>query len=1713
MVDSNVKSFIENVNALANASSLATGDIVEDTQTARDEAVRASEKALESELNAKDSENLAHEWSSKGHNNPITGTAGIDAEFSSYHWSVESSINSEAGRLAVINDALVSTTYTWSSQKITDQLADKSNITHRHDGIYEPVINKNSAFNKSFSTPSGVNGSSGVVARADHLHTGDYEPKIQVYGTAFNKDFGTTSGTVMEGDKNFDSDYMPITTINTAYNKNFVVDSVNPLADEVPRGTHGHPASKINYDNSNTGISSSTTQGAITELSGRVSSINVAEATYITALSQTQYTQPIVAQNTPTKVLMPMPLIQGNKNATNNSNAEFKIKYPDNVRPDKLVEGTYTVTVVLSNTENFAINLAVDGVLKGEAVRGSKTLTITQFITGLNISGVNTAPTEATLSFMLTNLDSAADAIIESANAVWHGKPAGSLVVSGSTIDHSDLTGTGAANGVHTISDIQGLQTELDTKAESINPTTDKIAKFDSNGNLVDSSIDETTVTGKMDKIASPTLDNIVVMDTAGNSKKGSLKIGDLALKNGTTTEIFKVASSVNDTDAVNQGQMNGLASTYTLKTTFDTHEAASNPHNTTYADVGAAPLVHTHVENDIAGLADSLASKYDKVPSAVTGNTPIFGAGDVLLDSGYPVINPGKFETVDKAAIKNELQNDAVFSGYGNTERVDNTDRFKETDTPNLILDTVGDSVRLTDGLVDTLGDELVTNGDFSNGTTGWSTGRGAILSVRDEKIYIKNSSLASGYTTQMIPTQAGKTYTCSVQMLTSNDGTPFGITVNSTDTYIGDLYNMYNGTLRKEYETLEFTFTAINTTSYLVLIIHGGYTNSTEQSYDNISVKELPQAELPLAPFAQGSTDELLDDKVNGVTTQTNHAKGDIVVSGNELNENTYTLRVLSDELVLTGDSYKVISNTVGDWSGAAIERLFPFIPEQEYTVSLDVDFSNAGTLTKGFAINATDGLNLNNNSINIFSTFDNSVTHISAVFKATTYTKAIYMQDYTCGNVGEYVVVSNISVTAVDDMHQAITDTAAGDLVTDTSKFQVIDAVTRYDVIAYSKSGYKTYKGIGSYDESMSADDIATAQGWSKLDNGLYSDGVDEISSLRVVQRLNAGAYHPAFNNHGCSLSHDPSSTGIQTWYRSNITSTFEACTERAIADSSVVGYVPNTGMIGFVDNPSYTRRPDVKFYDKIYNEGVGGIVGVGTYTTDDINLDIESTKLLGDSGLERGVECYGSPHGQINGDLNPSTTMSLDWGVGIPLSNGDIIYSENPDGSYGYGVVQVGMSVYQKSPAGPVTITQNNTVVASGITEISNPNGSLIGRKLNGTILVVGKTNYKLTQNSSLSVDVIGDPSQYLSTDATYTVPTTVSITDMPVGTLVWDESTGKMYKSLLATNDIDANGVPVPAFTDTASWGLVQKGYPQDWLNRLASGKSLPFNPLLVGENGEDYLDGRQTYKIISKGVQELDSQFMDISSFVWASTTKPFDPITNTYSSLSDALTRIWLCNTISRNKPLYKSTPLPIEQVSHKAIVSNSHSIYKSAMVTNVITDKVSVGNGSNGLESKVLENAELGAYDDGYDGIINDDGDLFSGRIAYLPSRNNEVWCYTVTELVNWTAAMSSIVEPSWELIGHIGVFTTPQHNTIVLDAEVSPASKYFTMICIDTTNNEKCLAVSGEEMVSNAGAYDGTTNTFQQLTNGTIIDLNGVTVKTTVAMKRLGVFKGDR
>ena len=123
---------------------------------------------------------------------------------------------------------------------------------HPSDTSREPVISKNTAFNKDFETTSGniqMNGTANVgiletTPRADHVHPVDTSREAAfAKNTAFNQDFETTSGNIkMNGTVNVgalstiaradhihpvDTSREPIISKNTAFNQNFETTSGN----------------------------------------------------------------------------------------------------------------------------------------------------------------------------------------------------------------------------------------------------------------------------------------------------------------------------------------------------------------------------------------------------------------------------------------------------------------------------------------------------------------------------------------------------------------------------------------------------------------------------------------------------------------------------------------------------------------------------------------------------------------------------------------------------------------------------------------------------------------------------------------------------------------------------------------------------------------------------------------------------------------------------------------------------------------------------------------------------------------------------------------------------------------------------------------------------------------------------------------------------------------------------------------------------------------------------------------------------------------------------------------------------------------------------------------------------------------------------------------------------------------------------------------------
>jgi len=417
----------------------------------------------------------------------------------------------------------------------------------------------------------------------------------------------------------------------------------------------------------------------------------------------------------------------------------------------------------------------------------------------------------------------------------------------------------------------------------------------------------------------------------------------------------------------------------------------------------------------------------------------------------------------------KEETLNGAVeaeFTAYGYTKRVPKKDRWLETDTPNVIVDKVGDAVRFSDGLVDRLGPELVTG--YGNPAPSRCSISGPLESIKMDAV---------GY----------DGYIPAITFSVANGDNVYKLfTIRTTEdagasSYINSV--MVPG-LKKGYNT--FLIDPSTTTTIQVYGKVGAVTVFSE-----VSVRELTQAELPLAPFDPLSTDELLDDKLNGVTTQIDHAKGDIVVTGNELVEpNNFILdATVTDNLdgsytiTNAGSGLQVINN-IADKS--------KLVDKETYKVSYSITAITSGSIS--FNVWGSGALQEPSNAevgdYTYIHTVDTSVTNNGLGF-------------YTCGTAT--LTISNISFTKVDDTYQAITNTTAGDLLTDTNKFQTIDYVTRQDVVLVTKTGYKTVKGLHYFGDDVSNDAIASAYQMSKLGNGLYHDGTEEVVISGLVPRL--------------------------------------------------------------------------------------------------------------------------------------------------------------------------------------------------------------------------------------------------------------------------------------------------------------------------------------------------------------------------------------------------------------------------------------------------------------------------------------------------------------------------------------------------------------------------------------------------------------------------------
>jgi hypothetical protein len=224
----------------------------------------------------------------------------------------------------------------------------------------------------------------------------------------------------------------------------------------------------------------------------------------------------------------------------------------------------------------------------------------------------------------------------------------------------------------------------------------------------------------------------------------------------------------------------------------------------------------------------------------------------EIYHKSNWGNANAGEFGDVYfDAAATNKLYNHSDY--YENSNGTDKILRDLSNKASIVLTPTA-----YSDGSLNTvippyqvLPQELVTNGDFSNGTTNWTLddASNGSISVVDGKLEIVSNG-GAGYPVvkQGISTSIGKKY--SVTFSVTNNTTGFWFRVDSSESGLGGFETFY---ANDKTSSINFKgeFTAISTTSYLKIFAEQNDAGSFE--IDNISIKEIQEADFD---FTRGSS-----------------------------------------------------------------------------------------------------------------------------------------------------------------------------------------------------------------------------------------------------------------------------------------------------------------------------------------------------------------------------------------------------------------------------------------------------------------------------------------------------------------------------------------------------------------------------------------------------------------------------------------------------------------------------------------------------------------------------------------------------------------------------------------------------------------------------------------------------------------------------------------
>lgn len=311
-------------------------------------------------------------------------------------------------------------------------------------------------------------------------------------------------------------------------------------------------------------------------------------------------------------------------------------------------------------------------------------------------------------------------------------------------------------------------------------------------------------------------------------------------------------------------------------------------------------------------------------------------------------------------------------------------------------ILDTI--RFRKIDGkVIDTYGPELVTNGDFNDGTTGWYGTANATLSVVNNVGRLTNTA-AWGISKYSITVTIGKTYLVRANITS---------TLNSYIDVVGRGTVLYAGEAK--------TFIATASIQEIRIVNNvgsaGDYTD-----FDNISVKEVQTID-----FSRSGQHPFEVYTNTALTSPNNVLAGDyVVVDTPELVTNGTFDTDTSGWTIGTGAAASVISGEVKVTSGAILgiyQELSGLIIGQTYTITGIGRIQSVGEIMiRYYPETFNSGTAVDSNIVTSTSNQFMSITFVAASSSPVIYLRV--------SDVGYF---DNISVKLVDDTYRATRDSS--------------------------------------------------------------------------------------------------------------------------------------------------------------------------------------------------------------------------------------------------------------------------------------------------------------------------------------------------------------------------------------------------------------------------------------------------------------------------------------------------------------------------------------------------------------------------------------------------------------------------------------------------------------------------------------------------------------